>query len=193
MNCPELVACHVGAEAVVAAGLFQRRGTAAAIGDDGGVSSGVDPQREAPGFPSNTILAVTDAPALYAFNRDPRDGLIGRWALGEVGARLDARESDLNHFEIVGTWELLLSFPDGRSAAFECSKRNDDCKATCRAIAARAAELTSNLPRPRSLDPDFTDWDPDDMDTWDERIVMVADDEDFLDWQRDWLAENGRG
>jgi hypothetical protein len=31
------------------------------------------------------------------------------------------------------------------------------------------------------------------MDTWDERIVMVADDEDFLDWQRDWLAENGRG
>jgi hypothetical protein len=27
------------------------------------------------------------------------------------------------------------------------------------------------------------------MDTWDERIVMVADDEDFLDWQRDWLAE----
>jgi hypothetical protein len=22
---------------------------------------------------------------------------------------------------------------------------------------------------------------------------MVADDEDFVDWQRDWLAENGRG
>jgi predicted DNA-binding transcriptional regulator AlpA len=36
-------------------------------------------------------------------------------------------------------------------------------------------------PRPRSLDPDFTDWDPEDIDTWDERIVMVADDEDFLD------------
>jgi hypothetical protein len=31
------------------------------------------------------------------------------------------------------------------------------------------------------------------MDTWDERIVLVADDEDFLDWQRDWLTENGRG
>jgi len=54
-------------------------------------------------------------------------------------------------------------------------------------------ELTGNLPRARSLDPNFTDWHPDDMDTWDERIVMVADDEDFLDWQRDWLAENGRG
>jgi hypothetical protein len=54
---------------------------------------------------------------------------------------------------------------------------------------AGAAELTRNLPRPRALDPDFTDWDPDDMDPWDERIVMVADDEDFLDWQRDWLAE----
>ncbi len=31
------------------------------------------------------------------------------------------------------------------------------------------------------------------MDTWDGRIVMVPDDEDFLGWQRDWLAENGRG
>jgi hypothetical protein len=37
-----------------------------------------------------------------------------------------------------------------------------------------AAELTRNLPRPRSLDPDFIDWDPEDMNTWDERIVMVA-------------------
>ena len=46
---------------------------------------------------------------------------------------------------------------------------------------------------PRSLDPDFTDWDPEDMDTWDERIVMVADDEDFLDWQRDWLTDDDRG
>ncbi|HVQ49364.1 MAG TPA: hypothetical protein VMS92_04885 [Mycobacterium sp.] len=27
---------------------------------------------------------------------------------------------------------------------------------------------------------------------WDERIVLVADDEDFVDWQRDWLPENGR-
>jgi hypothetical protein len=43
------------------------------------------------------------------------------------------------------------------------------------------------------LDPDFTDWDPDDLDTWDERIVVVADDEDFLDWQREWLEEHGRG
>jgi hypothetical protein len=146
-----------------------------------------------PGFPSNTILAVTDGQALYAFHRDPHDGLIGRWPLGEVGAKLDARESNLNYLEIVGMWELLLSFPDGRSTAFECSKRNDDCKATCHAIAAGAAELTRNLPRPRALDPDFTDWDPDDMDTWDERIVLVADDEDFLDWQRDWLTANGRG
>jgi hypothetical protein len=50
--------------------------------------------------------------------------------------------------------------------------------------------VTRNLPRPRSLDPDLTDWDPEDMDTWDERIVMVADDEDFLEWQRDWLTDN---
>jgi hypothetical protein len=56
-----------------------------------------------------------------------------------------------------------------------------------------AAELTRNLPRPRSLDPNFTDWDPEDMGTWDGRIVVVANDENFLDWQRDWLAENGRG
>ena len=66
---------------------------------------------------------------------------------------------------IVAAWELLLGFPDGRSAAFECSKRNDDCKAVCRAIAAGAGE----------------------------RIVMVADDGDFADWQRDWPADNGRG
>jgi hypothetical protein len=173
MDCAERVAGHVDGATVVAAGLFQGR--------------------DAPGFPSNTILAVTDTPALYAFHRDPRDGLIGRWPLGEVGAKLDARESNLNHLEIVGTWELVLTFPDGRSAAFECSKRNDDCKATCRAIADGATELTRNLPRPRSLDPEFTDWDPDDLDTWDERIVMVSDDEDFLKWQREWLAENGRG
>jgi len=31
------------------------------------------------------------------------------------------------------------------------------------------------------------------MDTWCEQIVMAADDEDSLDWQRDWLAENRRG
>jgi hypothetical protein len=30
------------------------------------------------------------------------------------------------------------------------------------------------------------------LDTWDERIVMVADDEDFPDRQRDRQAENGR-
>jgi hypothetical protein len=46
---------------------------------------------------------VTDAPPLYAFHRDPRDGLVGRWPLGEVGAKLDARESNLNYLEIVGT------------------------------------------------------------------------------------------
>ena len=85
------------------------------------------------------------------------------WPFGEVGAKLDARESNPNHLEIVGTWELLLSFPAGRSAVFECSKRNDDCKATWRAIAAGAGELTRNLPRPRSLDPDFTDWGPEDI------------------------------
>ena len=61
------------------------------------------------------------------------------------------------------------------------SKRTDDCKATCRAIAGGAAEVTRNRPRPRSLDPYFTDWDPEDMDTWDVRIVMVADDEDVLE------------
>jgi len=133
----------------VTAGRFQRRGTAATIGDQGSLPSGADPEREAPGFPSNTILAVTDGQALYAFHRDPRDGLIGRWPLGKVGAKLDARESNLNYLAIAGTWELLLSFRDGRSAAFECSKRNDVCKATRHAIAAGAAELTRNLPRPR--------------------------------------------
>ena len=109
MNCAERVAGHVNGEAVVAAGLFQRRGTAATIGDEGGLPTGADPEREAPGFPSNTILAVTDTQALYAFHRDPRVGLIGQWPLGEVGAKLDARESNLNHLEIVGTWELLLT------------------------------------------------------------------------------------
>jgi hypothetical protein len=59
-----------------------------------------------------------------------------------------------------------------------------------RAIAGGATAVTRNLPRPRSLDPDFTDWDPEDTDTWDERIVMVADDEDFLEWQRDRLTDN---
>jgi hypothetical protein len=165
MNRAGRVAGHVNSETVVAARLFQRRGTAAAIGDDGGLPSGADQEREAPGFPSNAILprkrevppAVTDAPALYAFHRDPRDGRVGGWALGEVGAKLD------------------------------------DCTATCRVIAGGAAAVTRNLPRPRSLDPDGTDWDPEHMDTWDERIVMVADDEDFLEWQRDWLTDNGRG
>jgi hypothetical protein len=80
-------------------------------------------------------MSTVAAQALYAFHRDPRDGLIGRWPLGEVGAKLEDRESNLNYLEIVGSWELLLSFPDGRSAAFECSKRNDGCKATCHAIA----------------------------------------------------------
>lgn len=99
----------------------------------------------------------------------------------------------MNYLEIVGTWELLLTFPAGRSAAFECSKRGDDGKATCRAVESGAADLARNLPGPRSLDPDFTDWDLDDMDTWDERIGMLADGEHFLDWPRDWLAGNGPG
>jgi hypothetical protein len=193
MSYAERVAEHVAEANVVAAGLFQRRGTAVSIGADGGSPATHDPEREAPGFPSNTILAVTDAPALYAFHRNPCDGMIGRWPLGEVGAKYDTRESNVNHLEFVGTAELLLTFPDGSSAAFECGKRNDDCRAVCLAIAAGAGELTRNLPRPRSLDPGFTDWDPDDIDTWDERIVMVADDEDFADWQREWMADNGRG
>jgi hypothetical protein len=49
----------------------------------------------------------------------------------------------------------------------------------------------SGLPHPRSLDPALTDWDPDDIDTRDERIVMVADDDDLFEWQREWLAEHG--
>lgn len=191
MKWAEKVASHVGGERVVAAGLFQRRGTAAGAAGDA-VSTGVDPERKAPGFPANTLFAVTDTPTLYAFFRDPRDGMIGCWPLKDVGAKLDADESDLNNLAVVAFWELRLSFPDGRSAAFECARRSDEATATCSVIAAVAAELTSNLPRPRSLDPEFTDWDPDDLDTWDERIVMVADDEDFAEWQREWLAENGR-
>ena len=147
---------------------------------------------EAPGFPTNTIFAVTDAGFLYAFHRNPKDGTIGRWPLAGVGAKLTERESNWNFLEVVGSWELRLTFPDGRSGAFESSKRDEDCRTTCRAIAAGAGELTRALPKPRSLDPTFTDWDPDDLDTWDERIVMVADDEDFLEWQREWLEENGR-
>jgi hypothetical protein len=108
MNCAERMAEHVNGQTVVAAGLFQRRGTAAAVGDEGGLPSGADPESDAPEFPSNTILAGTDAHTLYAFHRDPRDGLIGRWPLGEVGAKVDARESNLNYLEIVGRWELLL-------------------------------------------------------------------------------------
>jgi hypothetical protein len=119
MSYAERVADHIEGANVVAAGLFQRRGTAASIGAEPG-SLGHDPDREAPGFPSNTILAVTDGPALYAFHRNPGDGLIGRWPLGEVGAKYDTRESNLNHLEFAGTAELLLTFPDGSAAAFEC-------------------------------------------------------------------------
>jgi hypothetical protein len=135
MKWVERVAGHVGTETVVAAGLFQRRGTSAMIGGESGLPSGATPESAAPGFPSNTILAVTDAPALHAFHRNPTDGLIGRWPLGEVGA------------------------------------------------------LSRNLPAPRSLDPEFTDWDPDDISTWDERIVMVADDDDFAEMRQEWLAK----
>jgi hypothetical protein len=52
MKCAERVAGHVGGETVTAAGLFQRRGTASAIGDESGLPSGTDPEREARGFPS---------------------------------------------------------------------------------------------------------------------------------------------
>ncbi len=114
MSYAERVAEHVAEANVVAAGLFQRRGTAVSIGADGGSPATHDPEREAPGFPSNTILAVTDAPALYAFHRNPGDGMIGRWPLGEVGAKYDTRESNVNHLEFVGTAELLLTFPTAR-------------------------------------------------------------------------------
>jgi hypothetical protein len=57
-------------------------------------------------------------------------------------ATYDTRESNFNHLEFVGAAELLLTFPDGSSAAFECGKRNDDCRAVCLAIAAGAGELT---------------------------------------------------
>jgi hypothetical protein len=42
------VAAHVDGETVKAAGVFQRRGTVAAIGDEGGPPSGAEPEREAP-------------------------------------------------------------------------------------------------------------------------------------------------
>lgn len=192
MKWAERVADHVDGETVVTAALFQRRGSSR-VGDEGGIPAGAASELEAPGFPSNTIFAVTDVGMLYAFHRNPNDGLIGRWPLAEVGAQLEERESNWNHLEIVGSWELVLTFPGGRSGAFESSKRDEDGKATCRAIAAGAGELTRNLPKPRSFDPNFTDWDPDDIDTWDERIVMVADEDDFLEWQQDWLDEHGRG
>jgi len=131
MTWAQRVAGHIGGESVVAAALFQRRGSSAMIGDEGGLPSGAASELEAPGFPTNTIFAVTDAGTLYAFHRDPNDGQIGRWPLEEVGARLEERESNWNFFELV--------------------------------------------------------------DTWDERIVVVVDDEDFLEWQREWLEEHGRG
>lgn len=80
----------------------------------------------------------------------------------------------------------MLPVPDGSSAVFECGKRDDDCRALCLAFAAGAGELTGNQPRPRS-------WDPDGIGTWDERIVMVADDEDFAQWQREWLGRQRSG
>lgn len=187
MKWAQRIAGHVGGETVQCAALLQRRGTAARIGDDGTLPS---PEYEAPGFPSNTIFAVTDAGTLYAFHKNPNDGLIGSWTLADVGAKLDERANDWNHFQITGTWELHLTFPDGRSAAFESSKRDEDCRNTCRAIAAGAGDLTRNLPPPRSLDPDFTDWDPNDVDTWDERIVQIEDEAEFLEWQREWIDEN---
>jgi hypothetical protein len=55
----------------------------------------------------------------------------------------------------------------------------------------RSTRFTATLPTVWSLDPDFVDWDPDDVSTWDERIVMVAEDADFDEWQREWLADNG--
>ena len=116
------------------------------IGDEGGIPSGAAAELEAPRFPSNTIFALTDTATLYAFHKNLRDGLIGRWPLAEVGAKLTERESNWNHLELVGTWELLLSFPDGRSGAFESSKRDEDCRAT-NGLRRTASEAASALPR----------------------------------------------
>lgn len=66
MKLADRIDVHVGGESVVAAGLFQRRGTSAMIGEVSGLPSGATPEQAAPGFPSNNILAVTDSPALYA-------------------------------------------------------------------------------------------------------------------------------
>jgi hypothetical protein len=77
MKWADRVAGHVGDETVVSAALFQRRGTAAHIGDEGGMPSGAPPELEAPGFPSNTTFALTDAGMLYAFHKNPKDGRRG--------------------------------------------------------------------------------------------------------------------
>ena len=37
---------------------------------------------------------MTDTSALYAFHRDQHDGLIGRWPLGEVGAKAAVPDPD---------------------------------------------------------------------------------------------------
>jgi len=68
------VAGHGGAETVVAAGLFQRRGTLARIGDEGGLPGGAAPEPEAPGLRSNTILAVTGAGGAAGVPHEPRPG-----------------------------------------------------------------------------------------------------------------------
>jgi hypothetical protein len=44
-----------------------------------------------------------------------------------------------------------------------------------------------------TLDAHESDWNPDDTDAWDERIVMVSGDRDFAEWQREWLTHNGQG
>jgi hypothetical protein len=73
----------------------------------------------------------------------------------------------MNHLEIAGTWELLLTFP--RWSPDSIRMRRAQCRlqvdvARCRIGRCRSAR---NLPWPRSLDPDFTDWVHDDMGTWD--------------------------
>jgi hypothetical protein len=64
MNCSERVAGHVDGETVVAAGLFQRRGTAAAIGDEGGLPSGANPEWD------ERIVLVADDEDFLEWQRD---------------------------------------------------------------------------------------------------------------------------
>ena len=58
-----------------------------------------------------------------------------------------------------------------------------------RVIAGGAAEVTRNLPRPRSLDPDVTDPGPRGHGHLRRADCHGHDDEDFLEWRRDGLTD----